>query len=90
MASLQYIVKYQASNEGNEHNMYGNDSYIRTQNIFGTPIFLIFSSLGHFLVKSVSLYYAKIKSLISKSAHIFGLNGLFTRKVGVCVCETAS
>ena len=85
MASLQYIVKYQASNEGNEHNMYRSDSYIRTQNIFGTPLFLIFSSLSHFLVKPMTLYYTKIKSSKSKSVHIFWIGWLINEKSG-CLC----
>ena len=32
-------------------------------------------ALSHFLVKPVTLYNAKIESSLSKSAHIFGLDG---------------
>ena len=65
---------------------YRSDSQIRTQKSqIGTPLFLIFSSLSHFLVKPVTLYYAKIKSSKSKSAHIFWIGWLINEKSG-CLC----
>ena len=48
-------------------------------------MFLIFSSLSHFLVKPMTLYYAKIKSSKSKSAHIFWIGWLIYEKSG-CLC----
>ena len=57
----------------------------RKKSQIGTPLFLIFSSLSHFLVKPVTLYYAKIKSSKSKSAHIFWIGWLINEKSG-CPC----
>ena len=65
---------------------YQSDSQIRMQKSqFGTPLFSIFSSLSHFFVKPVPLYYAKIKSSKSKSAHIFWIGWLINEKSG-CPC----
>ena len=46
---------------------------------------MIFSSLSHFIVKPVTLYYAKIKSSKSKSAHIFWIGWLINQK-SRCLC----
>ena len=50
-----------------------------------SPLFLIFSSLSHFLVKPMTLYYSKIKSSKSKSAHTFWIGWLINEKSG-CLC----
>ena len=57
----------------------------RKKSYIGTPLFLIFSSLSHFLVKPMTLYYAKIKSSKSIRAHIFWIGWLINEKSG-CLC----